>query len=509
MGELLAGGTSRRLFLQLGAVAAAATAVGCNSEPAPKPAANQPGSGAPPAVTPAVSETPPGPAPGTRLSEGYVSQMGRSIYLWGWPMVNIHNRSVVMKKVPEPGYLGGIVPVAPPNQVCMLHDYVAPEERMVACPNQDVVYGFGLLDLSQEPVVIQVPDFGDRFWVYQVVDERTDSFAQIGKMYGTKPGFYLLAGPGWKGSVPNGIAGVFHATTTLGVVIPRVFKDDTPEDTQAVQPVIGQIMMYPLSKFTRQKQTKTWASAPSFPSPGSNGQEETKWVDPNKFFDELGDVLQEVPPLPGEEALYANIRSVLDAVQKDPKLHAALAAAASDADKNVVTPLFQFHSWGIPLPHNWTTQSNGARFGTDYFTRLAVAKSNIFVNAPNETKYFYQDLDDAGTQLNGNHGYTVTFAAGALPPVKGFWSLTLYNEHHFFSPNAIKRYSVGTKNKTLITAPDGSLTIYVQSTPPGGDKKANWLPAPKGDFVLYVRSYWPEEPILNGNWTPPAVVKVG
>jgi hypothetical protein len=453
-----------------------------------------------------VQEAVPGPMPGTRLTEAYVSQVARSAYLWGWPMVNLHNRRVIMGKVPEPGYMGGIVPVAPPNQLAMLHDYVAPEERLVACPNQDVVYGFGLLDFSREPAVIQVPDFGDRFWVYQVVDQRTDSFAQLGKMYGTKPGFYLLAGPDWEGSVPSGILEVFRARTTLGVVVPRVFKDDTPEDTRAVQPVISKIMMYPLSRFTGRQQTKDWITAPVFPST-AQGDEETKWVDPQTFFDLLPVVLQEVPPLPGEEALYQNMRSVLDAAKTDPGLHAALVTSALDADKSLIAPLFQFHNYGIPLPHNWTTQNNGAKFGTDYFTRAAVAKSNIFVNAPNETKYFYQDFDDNGRQLNGAHSYTVTFAPGALPPVRGFWSLTLYNQHHFFSPNELKRYSVGTKNKTLERASDGSLTVYVQSTAPAGDRRANWLPAPKDDFVLYIRSYWPEDAILNGRWTPPAVVR--
>jgi hypothetical protein len=471
------------------------------------PAPSAPVATNPAPVEPAASEKIGGPIPGTRLTPEYVSAVGRFAYLWGWPMVNIHNRRIIMGKVPEMGYMGGIVPVAPPNQLAMLHDYVAPEERLVACPNQDVVYGFGLLDFSQEPVVIQVPDFGDRFWVYQIVDERTDSFVQIGKMYGTKPGFYLLTGPGWNGTVPNGIAGVFHSKTTLGIVVPRVFKDDTTEDTQAVQSVIAPVMMYPLSKFTGQQQTKQWSTLPNLPS-SSQGNEETKWVDPETFFDELSDVMKEVPPLPGEEALYQNIQSILDAAKADPKLHAALMATAKDTEKNIVTPLFQFHNYGLPLPHNWTTQNNGAKFGTDYYTRLAVAKSNIFVNVPNETKYFYQDFDDSSVQLNGNHAYTVTFAKGALPPVKGFWSLTLYNEHHFFSPNEMKRYSVGTKNKTLVTAPDGSLTIYVQAAPPEGDKRANWLPAPKENFALYIRAYWPDESILNGSWTPPAVVKV-
>ena len=91
--------------------------------------------------------------------------------------------------------------------------------------------------------------------------------------------------------------------------------------------------------------------------------------------------------------------------------------------------------------------------------------------------------------------------------MNGFWSLTLYNEHHFFSPNALKRYSLGTKNKALKTNADGSLTIYVQSDPPPEAQQSNWLPAPKdADFTLYVRAYWPKAAVIDGSWTPPAVV---
>jgi len=147
--------------------------------------------------------------------------------------------------------LSGPLPVAPPNRLTMLTDYIEPEERAVACPNQDVVYGNGVLALDQSPVVIQVPDFGDRFWVYQIVDGRTDSFASLGKMYGTRPGFYLLVGPDWQGEVPKGIAKVFRAQTNSGVVIPRVFQGDTPEDKMAVQPILRGIGMYPIPVLTR------------------------------------------------------------------------------------------------------------------------------------------------------------------------------------------------------------------------------------------------------------------
>ena len=185
-----------------------------------------------------------------------------------------------------------------------------------------------------------------------------------------------------------------------------------------------------------------------------------------------------------------------------------MTKAAAEADTELVTPLLQFRNYGQQLPHHWSTISNEAAFGTDYFTRTAVAKSNIFVNSFNETKYFYQDLDSSGTRLNGENRYTMTFAKDQTPPVYGFWSLTLYNEHHFFHPNELKRYSIGTKNKTLKPNADGSLTLYAGMKSPGGDKESNWLPAPDGHFSLYIRAYWGKSPILDGSWKPPVVKKV-
>jgi hypothetical protein len=451
-------------------------------------------------------KAPPGPVPGTRLTDAYVRQVARSAHVWAWPMMNIRARFVAYEKLPGPGLAGGVLPVGPPNHLGMLRDYIEPSERAVACPNQDVVYGQCITDFSKDAVVVQVPDFGDRFWVYQVVDQRTDSYAALGKMYGTKPGFYLLAGADWKGKVPEGITATFRCPTRHGALFPRVFQTDEPEDKKAVQEVLSKINAYPLRQFDGKVKTTDWSKVPEFPGP--QGDAEVKWVEPEQTVDVLPAILDEVPPLPGEEAMYAQFRAVLDAVKKDAKLKEVFRKAAVDAEKEIVLPLFQFRHYGLPLPDNWTTQINGARFGTDYYTRTAVAKSNIFVNLQNETKYFYQDLDAGGERLSGTKKYTVTFPKGQLPPVKGFWSLTLYNEHHFFAPNDLKRYSLGTKNKGLKANDDGSLTLYVQADPPEEGKRSNWLPAPRGDFSLYIRCYWPEATITEGKWTPPAVERV-
>jgi hypothetical protein len=170
-------------------------------------------------------------------------------------------------------------------QVAMLHDYIDPAETFVTCPNQDVAYGLGFFSLDEEPVVAQVPDFGERFWVYALYDARVDQFGHVGKQYQTKPGFYLLVGPSWNGTVSPGITAVIRSPTTLANAIPRVFMDDTAADRQAIQPVLSQIVFYPLRDFDGTMKTVDWSRAPTIPGPRSSGTGETKWVVPEPEFD--------------------------------------------------------------------------------------------------------------------------------------------------------------------------------------------------------------------------------
>jgi hypothetical protein len=291
---------------------------------------------------------PPGPAAGTRMTVEYVKQVARMAYFWAWPMMNLQSRLATFRPLKDFALSSGVLPVGPVNEVTMLTDYIAPSERAVACPNQDVVYGQAVLDLAKEPVVVQVPDFAGRFFVYQIVDQRSDSFADIGAMYATQPGFYLLAGPDWNGAVPKGISRVFRSPTNVGFLIPRVFREDTAADRQSVQLLVGQIMSYPLSRYTGRMQTRDWSKLPKVG--GSSGEAEVRWVKPDTFFDELPALLDNLSPLPGEEALYAQIRLVLDAAAHDPKLKQALQQEAQDTETQLITPLFEFRNWGLPLP---------------------------------------------------------------------------------------------------------------------------------------------------------------
>lgn len=443
------------------------------------------------------------PVTGAVMHSEYVRTVGRMAYVWGWALVNMWNRRAGITEAPEPGRLGGVVPVAPRGRIAMLNDYVLPDQSFVACPNQDVAYGLGYFTLDDEPVVIQVPDFGDRFWVYALYDARTDQFGELGKAYGSVPGFYLLVGPNWNGDVPDGITAVLRCPTELAMAGPRVFLDDTDDDRAAVRQVVNLIDGYPLAEFDGQVKTKDWDAVPSFPAPEVEG--ERSWVVPEVFFDQLPTVMDAIHPLPGEEALYASVRQMLDAAAADPDVKAALTEVALETESEVIGPLFHWKHNGIPAGNGWNRSANNAQWGFDYLMRTSTARSNMFDNRPSETQYFYTDDDSTGTHLEGSNQYAITFRSGELPPVNGFWSLTLYNEHHLFELNDLGRYSLGTKNKDLEFNDDGSLTLYAGTAPPQDKPEQNWLPAPTGEFSLYIRCYWAQAPVFDGTWTPPTI----
>jgi hypothetical protein len=450
----------------------------------------------------------PGPALGTAMTKEYVQTIGRMAYIWGWPLVNMANRNTAFSKAPEPGLMGGVLPMAY-NGVSMLTGYISPEQHFVTCPNQDVVYGFGFADLDKESIVFQVPDFGDRFWVYALYDARTDQFAEIGKAYGTTPGFYLIVGPNWKGDAPAGITAVVRSSTPVVALAPRIFMADSPEDQRAIQSVLNQVVFYKLTEFDGTMKTKDWTKTPHFPAAASSEKGETKWVIPDVFFDQLPAVMKQIAPLPGEEALYQWIGSVLDAAADDPQIKQTLKDTAIVAERELIGPFFHWKNNGRSAGNGWNSPVNNAQWGTDYANRAGTAKSNMYDNKPAETKYIYRDLDSQGQQLHGKHSYTVTFPKGQEPPVKGFWSITLYNEHHLFSPNVLSRYSLGTKSQSFLQHnPDGSLTLYFGATSPGKDKETNWVPAPDGTFSLYLRCYWADQAVIDATWMPPNVEKV-
>jgi hypothetical protein len=160
----------------------------------------------------------------------------------------------------------------------------------------------------------------------------------------------------------------------------------------------------------------------------------------------------------------------------------------------------QVNGWDI-LP------GNTGRYGTDYLWRAVGALIGLGANLPEDATYPHATKDSDGLPLTGTAKYVVRFTKGSLPPVRGFWSITMYDARQRFVHNVIDRYAIGDRDN-LTFGNDGSLTLYVQHESPGIEHASNWLPAPAGSFNLFMRLYWPAKAILDGTWRPPAVERV-
>jgi hypothetical protein len=156
--------------------------------------------------------------------------------------------------------------------------------------------------------------------------------------------------------------------------------------------------------------------------------------------------------------------------------------------------------------NGWTTMYGCGEPGNGILLRAACA--NEFtgpINVPQEAIYWTTNKDGAGQKLSGAHDYILHFPPGGLPPNNAFWSLTMGDARNHFVPNPIRRYSVGDRSR-LVADADGSVDVYIQNAAPAGHE-SNWLPAPSGNFILWLRVYLPGKTILEGQYKVPPVVE--
>ena len=466
--------------------------------------------------------------PAELANERYVEALARIVYYWGYPAIDTLGRTSsweLMKKA-GPGATMGLFPGAPKNQMGYLDDYMPPAQRKVVTPNNDTIYGAGLVDLANEAVVVQTPSDVPKghYWTIQIVDVFTSVIHQLGAASNTPGGKFLLVGPSWRGEKPQGFVDVLRLPTNIGGVFGRSFAAHSDEQKKKARAVLNQIGVLPLSMDKpRPLHFDCEASARNkvFP-PGITAEMiaadpdilRVRPVDPNTFWDELKKVLDANPVVgPNDAAMSDQARVLLSLRASDPSWRTLLDHVALAADAELQASA-KYHEVGVDAGNGWQRQENGGVWGTDWFGRAQAAVVYIYVNDYREAIYYIRGTDSKGELLQGRYRYTVTFPKGALPPVDrergGFWSLTMYDQDYYMlaePPNG--RTNVGRVNldaNELQFAPDGSLTITLSHTEPHeASAKANWLPAPEGQFALIVRAYVPTQPLLDGKYKLPNV----
>lgn len=441
-------------------------------------------------------------SPATRLDQ--TRAIAKEAYIYGVPMVSMYGTMYAFS-VDKTGkeYKG------PFNSILNIARVFTPDDTAFVTPNSDTPYSFIGLDLRAEPMVITLPPMEkNRYFVFQMMDLYTFNFDYLGtRTTGNGGGNYLVAGPAWKGGVPKGIKKVLRSETEIVNVVGRT-QLFNPADLDNVKKIQSGYKVQPLSVYLGQKTSPT--------APDLNWVKPVAPADQRKsleFFNVLSFVLQLAePPNPSEVALRKRFASIgiipgkpFNAASLSPEMKAAIESGMADGQKAIDDLRATLGGKSADL------------FGTraflknDYVRRAAGTQVGIGANSKEEALYPIYEKDSEGQPLNGEGGrYVIRYAAGKFPPVNAFWSLTMYNlPSQLLVKNPINRYLINSPMlPNLKRDADGGLTIYVQSESPGADKEANWLPAPKGPFMMAARYYWPKKELLNGTWKSPAVEKI-
>ena len=389
------------------------------------------------------------------------------------------------------------------------------KDTAVVTPNSDTPYSILWLDLRAEPIVISVPAIEKtRYYSVQLIDGNAYNYGYIGsRATGNEAGNYLVVGPDWKGETPAGIKQVFQSTTpfTLTLFRTQLFN---AEDMPNVVKVQEGYKSQPLSAFLNQPAPPAVAKIDFLPAT-------TAGIKTN-FYEYLDAALQFVPVTENNKAVRTKLASIgigpgktFEFKDLSPEHKAAILLAMKEGDDKVNA----FLAGGIKNINGWKIGAmfgDGAFYNGDWLMRAAAAKGGIYGNDAAEAVYPITREDTNGEKLDGSkHNYTLTFAAGELPPVNAFWSVTMYDgKTQLLIENPINRYLINSPMlANMKTNADGSLTLYIQKDNPGADKEANWLPAPNGEIYLVMRLYWPKAeapsvlPAGSGSWNPPGIVK--
>ncbi len=439
-------------------------------------------------------------------------------YIWGYPLITMQrsfdyftNPDTIEKGVPSSG---------PANIMSFSRELVNASFKDIVSPNSDTLYGQLWLDLTKEPVVLEIPAIdSDRYNSFQFLDAYTNDYAYTGtRATGFEGGTYLIAGPDWNGEVPDGMTKIW-SPTNLDWVINRILVKG-PSDTPNVNAIQDQIKVIPLSVYlSNSTSTGTSAAAAAETAATMTNASTTETpINPAPQFipttgitiyDEIGKAMVGNPLNPPDPDLVKKIASIgigpgkVPSTQANDTVKSALQTGITEGEKLIAAQVANIGS----VVNGWSVNAGMGVFGTDYLFRAAVTKAGFGANIGQEAVYPISFADSQGKPLTGANNYTIHFEPGQTPPVNAFWSITMYNNLSLFVDNPVNRYSIGTYTEGLMNNTDGSLDIYVQNANPGPDRESNWLPAPgaQDSFNLILRTYLPGESLLNGTWSPPPV----
>ena len=430
-------------------------------------------------------------------------------YVYGYPLVTMEMTRRVMTNVAEPAGTR-----APMGQFVRMRSYPTAEFRDVTAPNADTLYTTTWLDVSKEPWILSIPDMKDRYFLFPMLDGWTDVFQVPGKRTtGTGAQKYAITGPGWKGKLPEGVK-QYESPTGLVWILGRIYCTGTPEDYAAVHAVQDQVSVVPLSAYGQTYTPPAGTADPKIDMKTSV-RDQVNALTGVEYFTLLAQLMKTNPPAKADAEMVKKLAKIGVVPGKDfdaSKLAPVVVEGIDAAPKRAQDEIMSWMKEGIlagdmKLEEGWIFTTKTGVYGTAYRQRALITAIGLGANRPQDAVYPTSEGPDILQSYDGAKKYVMHFKKGELPPVNGFWSLTMYDAAYFFVANPLNRYTLSQRDE-LKKNPDGSVDLYIQHESPGAEKESNWLPAPSGQFILMLRMYWPKETspsILNGTWHIPRV----
>ncbi len=441
----------------------------------------------------------------TKVTEQEAHAIGVDAYLYFYPLISMDLTRKQFTNI-EPGKEFGKGPM---NTFTNVPEYPPADFKGVVRSNFDTLYSIAWLAMTKEPLVVSVPDTGGRFYLLPMLDLWTDVFASPGwRTTGTQAGNYLLTPPGWSGTVPTGMTRI-NAPTPFVWVIGRT-KTDGPTDYGAVHKIQAGYKVAALSEWGKPGKSPEVKIDPSVDMK-TPPKVQVDTMPAEKYFAYAAELLKLNPPHITDGPIISQLKKIgiepgksFEVEKLDPTVRKALQSAPEDAQ--------QLMAWKMPtlarVVNGWSmnTDTMGV-YGNYYLKRAMVTQAGLGANLPEDAIYPLNLGDESGKPLDGTNKYVLHFEKGATPPVRAFWSVTLYDHDGFQVGNGLNRFAVSSWMPFNYNS-DGSLDLYFQNESPGQTKETNWLPAPKGAFNLTMRLYSPASEALTGKWNPPSVTRV-
>ncbi|MFY9933693.1 MAG: DUF1254 domain-containing protein [Streptosporangiaceae bacterium] len=439
------------------------------------------------------------------MDETTAHEIGVEAYVFLYPLVLMDVTRRQMTNVEAGKQVGR----GPMGAFTHARQYPGADFRDVVRPNFDTLYSVAWLDVRPEPVIVSAPDTGSRYYMLPMLDMWTDVFATPGtRTSGNAAQDFAVVPVGWTGQLPAGVRRIETPTPMLWI-IGRI-KTDGPADYDAVHQIQDALRITPLSSWGQPPAPVPVVIDPSVDMT-TPPLDQVNAMSAAEFFGYAAELLKVHPPHPTDWSALARLRRIgieagesFDAGALDALVMEALSPGPGDAQQILRSRLPGLAKIVSGWQSNLDTMGV---YGDFYVKRTIVAMVGLGANQPEDAVYPLLLADADGKPLDGGSRYVLHFAADSLPPVDGFWSVTMYDGQGFQVANQISRFAIGDRDDLRFN-PDGSLDLYLQHDSPGGDKEANWLPAPEGPLGVTMRLYSPRPAVLDGSWVPPPVQRL-